>query len=97
MTWQHKGSRHARGYGSAWVKLRARILARDGHLCRACMVNGRVTVATQVDHVLPKSKGGTDDEANLQSLCGPCHKAKTAQDEGRKLRRAVGVDGYPIG
>lgn len=30
----------------------------------------------QVDHILPKSKGGTDHEQNLQLLCGPCNRLK---------------------
>ena len=30
----------------------------------------------EVDHVVPKSKGGTDHLANLQLLCGSCNKIK---------------------
>jgi 5-methylcytosine-specific restriction protein A len=43
---------------------------------------GRVTVATEVDHVLPRSEGGTDDQANLQPICHPCHVAKTVARTG---------------
>lgn len=97
MSWRHhKGSRHARGYGSAWVTLRGQALERDGHLCQACLAIGRPALATQVDHKVPKAKGGSDDLTNLQSLCGPCHDAKTARDQGRKTRRQVGLDGYPV-
>lgn len=32
--WADRGSRHARGYGSGWQKLRLRILDRDKHLCQ---------------------------------------------------------------
>jgi HNH endonuclease. len=39
-------------------------------------------VAKHVDHIIPKSQGGTDDDGNLQSLCAACHRAKTAR-EGR--------------
>ena len=53
-------------------------------------------MATEVDHVLPKAKGGTDDLKNLQSICSACHRAKTLRDEGRKAARIVGLDGYPI-
>ncbi|HEY8604713.1 HNH endonuclease signature motif containing protein [Tsuneonella suprasediminis] len=80
-----RGTRAQRGYGWAWEKLRARILKAEP-LCRACRKEGRATVATTVDHITPKHKGGTDDEENLQSLCDPCHKAKTAA-EGQASRQ----------
>jgi 5-methylcytosine-specific restriction enzyme A len=89
-------SRHTRGYGAAWVRLRAVILDRDLHLCQPCRRIGRVTPATQVDHIKPKAKGGTDDSDNLQAICEPCHTAKTEADKGRPMPRRVGLDGYPI-
>jgi 5-methylcytosine-specific restriction enzyme A len=75
--WAGRGNSQARGYGAAWRKIRARVLERDGHTCRRC---GQV--ANQVDHVVPKHKGGSDDEANLVSLCRRCHDKKTGR-EGR--------------
>jgi len=95
MTWSTK-SRHTRGYGAAWVRLRAVILDRDLHLCQPCKRNRRVTPATQVDHVKPKAKGGTDDPDNLQAICAPCHESKTEADKGHHGPRRVGMDGYPI-
>jgi len=84
--WQsdkRRGTRHERGYGSAWTKLRALILRRDGGLCQPCLRTRRVTRASQVDHIKPKAEGGTDDESNLQSICDACHKAKTARESAR--------------
>ena len=52
-----------------------------------------MTPATQVDHIKPKAKGGTDDWDNLQSICDRCHDAKTKQDMG--VRPAIGLDGWP--
>ena len=49
-------------------------------LCKHCVAEGRVTAATEVDHVVPLHQGGADDESNFQSLCNDCHKAKTAQE-----------------
>ena len=97
MAWA-RTSRHARGYGSGWVKLRASILARDCYLCTACQAKGIAIQATEVDHIKPKAKGGTDAADNLASLCHPCHTAKTAQDNGQTLRSRIttGVDGWPI-
>lgn len=88
-------SRHERGYGTAWTKLRLRILERDKHLCQPCKRKGRITAATQVDHRTPKAKGGTDDEANLDSICEPCHDAKTLIDEGKRVMQPVATDGWP--
>lgn len=72
----------ARGYGYAWQKARERVLARDYGLCQPCVRENRATVATEVDHIVPKSQGGTDDDSNLQAICSACHKAKTARDRG---------------
>ena len=72
-----------RGYGWAWQQLRARILMRENGLCCLCSKAGKVTLAVDVDHIVNKAEGGTDDEANLQSLCRPCHKAKTAGESHR--------------
>lgn len=76
----HRGSRHERGYGTAWDKLRVFILKRDNGLCQPCIKQGRVTKATQVDHIVQKKSGGTDEESNLQAICTECHKLKTARE-----------------
>lgn len=102
MSGWHKTSRHERGYGAAWVKARDRIMTRDMHLCQPCWRKGRPTQATAVDHITPKAKGGTDDEANLEATCDRCHKAKTqaeaADAQGRTVKRKLGFDegGNPI-
>lgn len=99
MAWS-KLSRHERGYGADWVRLRLRILDRDMHLCRPCLDMGRPTPATQVDHIRPKSTGGTDDPENLQAICAPCHRAKTnregADAQGRRQGKRIGADGWPV-
>jgi len=99
MTWRHdRKSRHERGYGSAWVRIRSLILHRDGYLCQPCQRAGRETPATQVDHIKPKAQSGTDHTDNLQSICRACHDAKTLEEAtGRAHSRKVviGVDGWP--
>jgi 5-methylcytosine-specific restriction enzyme A len=79
----HRGSRHARGYGTAWDKLREQIMARDCGLCQTCHRAGRVTLAREVDHIVPKFEGGTDGMHNLAAICQACHKAKTATESAR--------------
>ena len=34
----------------------------------------------ELDHIIPLVDGGTHDPSNLQTLCTPCHKKKTAQE-----------------
>jgi len=94
MVWGRE-SRHARGYGSSWDALRKQVL-EDEPLCRMCTAKGRVKLAVDVDHIKPKAKGGDDDLGNLQPLCKPCHKAKSAADAGRRPKQRIGVDGWPI-
>ena len=82
----HDTSRHARGYGTAWTKLRKIILKRDNYMCQACLRQGTFTALCvrprdhAVDHITPKAHGGTDDQTNLESLCADCHAAKTARE-----------------
>lgn len=83
----HGKSTTARGYGYPWQKIRKRILERDGHLCQAHLRRGIYRNGRQVDHILAKALGGTDYDDNLETLCDPCHKAKTAEDN-RKVREA---------
>lgn len=102
--WHHATqSRHERGYGAQWVKTRERIKRRDNGLCVPCDAAGRVTLMTEVDHIIPKSLGGTDDDDNLQCICSECHKTKTAterDEEQDKLRQEgkpkIDVDGWPV-
>ena len=48
------------------------IKARDGHKCVYCGSTENLTV----DHIRPKSKGGTDTADNLATACRPCNQAK---------------------
>ena len=71
----------ARGYcSSAWFKIRQVVLTRDAWQCQEC---GRVCAnkrEAHVDHITPKANGGTDDLANLRTLCIRCHSRKTARE-----------------
>lgn len=78
-----RGSSSERGYGATWQKMRIRVMQRDSGLCQSCLAAGRVIVATEVDHIIPKFEGGTDADDNLQAICVACHKAKTAAESLR--------------
>ena len=89
-------SRHQRGYGAEHDKMRA-LLIRTVILCEECTRNGRVTVGTIADHVVPLAKGGTGAGSNYQLLCQDCSDAKTLVDKGAIARPkgGVGRDGRP--
>jgi 5-methylcytosine-specific restriction protein A len=74
---------------------RKRILEREP-LCRHCNQAGRTSIATEIDHIVPLSLGGTYEDSNVCPLCGPCHKAKTAKDMGYRAKRTIGADGWPV-
>ncbi|MBI1243774.1 MAG: HNH endonuclease [Alphaproteobacteria bacterium] len=74
----------ARGYGWKWQQLRKSVLAEEP-LCRPCHGEGRVVAAIDVDHIVRRADGGTDDRSNLQPICTDCHKAKTAAERSRRL------------
>ena len=72
-----------RGYGHRWRKLRDWYI-KAHPLCEECLRQGRVTKATDVDHIIPH-KGDAlllFDVNNLQSLCHECHSRKTAGEDG---------------
>jgi hypothetical protein len=63
---------------------RVRVLERDGRACRCCGATGDLCI----DHILARSKGGSDEESNLQVLCRRCNTGKgnrraACQCEGR--------------
>lgn len=68
------------GYDRAWQARRLRILRRDHYLCQKC--GAPAGKSAPVDHKIPKSQGGTDDDGNLQTLCIRCHGRKTVREDG---------------
>ena len=66
---------------------RTRILERDAYRCRGC----GSWEALSVDHIVASSRGGTDSDDNLQTLCRPCNSSKGAksQDEWETSNRVL--------
>ena len=48
--------------------IRLRVIERD----RGCAKCGRAD-GLEMHHINPVAEGGTDEEVNLQALCGACH------------------------
>ena len=64
---------------------RRAVFARDGHRCQYCGL-----AAENIDHVIPRSKGGTHTWENVVAACRPCNARKEDRflaDTGMKLRR----------
>jgi 5-methylcytosine-specific restriction protein A len=73
--------------GSAGVKDRNAIKARDHGLCQLCRAQGVVRIGYIVDHRIPLADGGSDEADNKWCLCVPCHDAKTAGEATARARR----------
>ena len=79
-------SKYGQGRGGRpWRRLRDSVMARDAYLCQPCKALDKLTLASEVDHIIPVSKGGKDQHDNLQAICDDCHKAKS-QAEARAGR-----------
>ena len=71
-------------------RYRRTILDRDGWTCQlqrpfVCIAPGpgdlwpleqRRERLVQVDHIRPRSAGGTDRASNLRAVCKPCHESR---------------------
>jgi 5-methylcytosine-specific restriction endonuclease McrA len=62
---------------------RRAIFARDRHRCQYCGSDRHLTI----DHVVPRSKGGTDTWDNVVTSCAPCNRKK-----GDRLLHHAGFD-----
>ena len=58
--------------------MRYKVLARDKK-CLLCG-NGPDDAPLEVDPIVPRSKGGSNDISNLQTLCRPCNQGKSNLD-----------------
>jgi hypothetical protein len=63
------------GYPDDWDARRRKVYQRDNYTCQNCGVQGGPNgdAVLHGHHIVPKSKGGSHQLANLQTLCGHCH------------------------
>ena len=73
----------SRTMGHKWRTIRQEVLIRDNFTCRYC---GEKYDKMHVDHVIPCSRGGTNDVSNLVTACPSCNLSKNAKLEGEWLR-----------
>ena len=73
-------------YDRRWKRIRDRYIS-EHPLCEECQKYGSLTPAEEVHHIIPLSKGGTNANNNLMSLCKRCHSSITACEGERWARR----------
>ena len=57
--------------------LRHEVFKRDNYTCCECGATKEDGVTLHIDHIIPVSKGGTDELSNLQTLCKACNLNKS--------------------
>jgi diadenosine tetraphosphate (Ap4A) HIT family hydrolase/5-methylcytosine-specific restriction endonuclease McrA len=82
--------RKSAGYISG--SIRYNVLKDAKFRCELCGVSAD-TKALEVDHIMPRNKGGTDDISNLQALCYSCNAMKRDKDstDFRRVRESYEV------
>jgi len=56
--------------------IRHEVFKRDNYRCQECGLDKYRTII-HVDHIIPVSKGGTDEMSNLRTLCEQCNNEKS--------------------
>lgn len=70
---------------------RSRLVARDGEFCQYC---GALDADLTIDHLLPRSRGGTNQLENLVLACFSCNQRKgdrTPHEAGMSLISAPAI------
>ena len=72
----------------AGYELREYLLEKWGRQCAYC---GKRNMPLQIEHIVPRSKGGSDRVSNLTLACEPCNKKKGTQDLKDFLAKKPGL------
>lgn len=99
MSWRDKKkSSTQRGYGYKWQQAR-KVFLQSNPLCCMCKKDGRIEPATVADHIKPH-QGDLKlfwDRKNWQAICARHHNSdKQALERSGKIKRKIGLDGYPV-
>lgn len=64
-------------------RVRYEVLKRDGYTCKYCGTTADDGAKLTVDHVIPRTLGGSNDPSNLVAACRDCNygKASTSPDD----------------
>lgn len=69
---KRRAAKHA-SCGSFTAKEFEELCESYGNKCLRC---GSTGVVLEADHVVPLTRGGSDDISNIQPLCGACNRSK---------------------
>lgn len=96
--WQRSGP-DRRLRGRAGQAQRQRRLDRTNGLCEHCEKEGKTTLASIVNHIVPLARGGPDTDENTENLCVRHDEIVTAQQFNRRdpiEGKGVDRNGRPI-
>lgn len=62
---------YQKGFNYGYSSRRKAVLHRDNYTCQCC---GKKNCQLQTHHIIFRSRGGSDDESNMITLCKECHK-----------------------
>lgn len=65
--------------------VRFAVFDRDNFTCRYCGRSTDDQITLEVDHVIPRSKGGGDEIENLVTSCFECNRGKSAKVIGQTV------------
>ena len=68
-------------FASVSERIRYEVLRRDQGRCVLCGSSSGDGVRLEVDHIIPRTKGGGNEPENLQTLCAPCNRGKSNRDD----------------
>ena len=82
---QNLGDKHPRWKGGSWIYWKKKVTERDNDICQCtnecpwhigkCKFSFKGIM--EIDHIIPRQKGGQSKFSNLQTLCGNCHNFKS--------------------
>jgi 5-methylcytosine-specific restriction enzyme A len=75
-----------RGYGADWRRISAKVIAA-ATVCHWCGLPFTKDDPATADHVIPKAKGGTNDEQNLVGSHRSCNSRRAAAARRKKVAR----------
>lgn len=70
---ERDGENGIRIRGDRWAEIRNKVYARDDYTCAYCGERGG---RLECDHVIPVSRGGSNELTNLVTACFSCNRSK---------------------
>lgn len=75
--------------------IRYEVLKRDNFKCVFCG-KSKDEVSLEIDHIIPVSKGGTDELSNFQTLCCTCNLSKSNRIYQNNVAENTTIPSFPL-